>query len=134
MRREPEAEKNARTRVHSAAMVTGGTASLIFGKLFDKIGLPIVLLAFFLGALFAPCVFLGGFGFALAGMILWGVGMGAQDSLIGALLSEVTSPLQFSDHQIGRGRALYEHVCGLKLEGIISKPPVQKCQTGLCSD
>jgi MFS family permease len=74
---------------YSAAMVMGGTASLIFGRLFDKIGLRIVLLAFFLGALFAPCVFLGGFGLALAGMILWGVGMGAQDSLIGALLSEV---------------------------------------------
>ncbi|SRR5581483_11468213 len=76
---------------YSAAMVTGGTASLIFGKLFDKIGLRIVLLAFFLGALFAPCVFLGGFGFALAGMIFWGIGMGAQDSLLGAVLSEVIS-------------------------------------------
>jgi MFS family permease len=76
---------------YSAAMVTGGFASLIFGKLFDKIGLPVVLSAFFLGALFAPCVFLGGFGFALIGMILWGVGMGAQDSLLGALLSEVIS-------------------------------------------
>jgi bifunctional non-homologous end joining protein LigD len=38
-----------------------------------------------------------------------------------ALLSGVPSPLQFSDHQIGRGRAFYEQACGLKLEGIISK-------------
>jgi MFS family permease len=76
---------------YSAAMVTGGFASLIFGRLFDKFGLPVVLLAFFLGSLFAPCVFLGGFGFAIAGMIFWGVGMGAQDSLLGALLSEVIS-------------------------------------------
>jgi ATP-dependent DNA ligase len=30
-------------------------------------------------------------------------------------------PLQFSDHQIGRGREFYEHACGLKLEGIVSK-------------
>jgi DNA ligase D-like protein (predicted ligase) len=37
------------------------------------------------------------------------------------LLSGVSSPLQFSDHQIGRGRAFYEQACGLKLEGIISK-------------
>jgi hypothetical protein len=37
------------------------------------------------------------------------------------LLSETTPPLQFSDHQIGRGRAFYEHACGLKLEGIVSK-------------
>jgi len=76
---------------YSAAMVTAGIASLIFGRLFDKIGLPVALLAFFLGALFAPCVFLGGFALALIGMILWGVGMGAQDSLLGALLSEVIS-------------------------------------------
>jgi ATP-dependent DNA ligase len=37
------------------------------------------------------------------------------------LLSVTTPPLQFSDHQIGRGRAFYEQACGLKLEGIISK-------------
>ena len=72
---------------YSAAMVTSAIAALIFGKLLDKIGLPAVLAAFFLGAFFAPCVFLGGFGFALAGMILWGVGMGAQDALLKAMVA-----------------------------------------------
>src|SRR5271166_1450491 len=38
-----------------------------------------------------------------------------------ALLSGAGSPLQFSDHQTGRGRAFYDHVCALKLEGIVSK-------------
>jgi DNA ligase D-like protein (predicted ligase) len=38
-----------------------------------------------------------------------------------ALLSEARPPLQFSNHQIGRGRAFYEQACGLKLEGIISE-------------
>jgi bifunctional non-homologous end joining protein LigD len=33
----------------------------------------------------------------------------------------VTPPLQYSDHQIRHGRTFYEHVCGLKLEGIVSK-------------
>ena len=51
--------------------------------------LPAVVLAFFLGAFFAPCVFLGGFALALVGMILWGIGMGAQDSLLKAMLSGV---------------------------------------------
>jgi ATP-dependent DNA ligase len=37
------------------------------------------------------------------------------------LLSDTGRPLQFSDHQIGRGRAFYEHACGLTLEGIVSK-------------
>ena len=72
---------------YSAAMLTGAISALFFGKLLDKIGLPIVLLAFFLGALFAPCVFCGGFSVALVGMILWGLGMGAQDSLLRAVLS-----------------------------------------------
>jgi len=38
-----------------------------------------------------------------------------------ALLSGSGSPLHFSDHQIGRGRAFYDHACTLKVEGIVSK-------------
>ena len=74
---------------YSAAMVTGAFSALLFGKLLDKFGLPVVLLAFPLAALFAPCVFLGGFTLALIGMILWGLGMGAQDSLLKAVLVDV---------------------------------------------
>ncbi len=74
---------------YSVAMVTAAVASLAFGRMLDKFGIPVVLFAFFLGAFFAPCVFLGGFTLALMGMILWGVGMGAQDSLLKAMLSEV---------------------------------------------
>ena len=73
-------------------MVTSALAALMFGKLLDKLGLPAVMLAFFLGAFFAPCVFLGGFALALVGMILWGIGMGAQDSLLKAMLSGVVPP------------------------------------------
>ncbi|HEU6449408.1 MAG TPA: MFS transporter [Verrucomicrobiae bacterium] len=74
---------------YAGAMVTAAVAALVFGKLLDKYGLPIVLFAFFLGAFFAPCVFLGGFALAIVGMILWGIGMGAQDSLLKAILSKV---------------------------------------------
>jgi DNA ligase D-like protein (predicted ligase) len=38
-----------------------------------------------------------------------------------ALLSCSGSPLHFSDHQIGRGRAFYDRACTLKVEGIVSK-------------
>jgi len=38
-----------------------------------------------------------------------------------ALLSGMPSPLHFSDHQIGRGRAFYDQACTLKVEGIVSK-------------
>ncbi|HXR48407.1 MAG TPA: MFS transporter [Candidatus Limnocylindrales bacterium] len=77
---------------YALAMVTSGCASLIFGRLLDKIGVPVVVFAFFLGAFFAPCVFLGGSGLALIGMVLWGIGMGAQDSLLKAMLSGVVPP------------------------------------------
>jgi bifunctional non-homologous end joining protein LigD len=37
------------------------------------------------------------------------------------LLSEVRSPLQYSDHQIGHGPAFHAKACATKLEGIVSK-------------
>jgi DNA ligase D-like protein (predicted ligase) len=37
------------------------------------------------------------------------------------LLSNVGTPLQYSDHQIGRGAEFYAKACELSLEGIISK-------------
>jgi hypothetical protein len=52
------------------AMGTDAVASLIFGHLFDRIGIPVVIIAFFLSALFAPLVFLGTFFVALGGMVL----------------------------------------------------------------
>jgi MFS family permease len=71
------------------AMGTNAIASLIFGRLFDRIGILIVLIAFFLSAFFAPLVFLGNFAIALAGMVLWGIGLGAQDTLLKALIAGV---------------------------------------------
>src|SRR5205814_9133708 len=49
----------------------GVIASLVFGRLYDSLGLPIVLVAVLLSSLFAPLVFLGGFFVALAGLVLW---------------------------------------------------------------
>jgi len=76
---------------YSLAMAVGAITALVFGKLYDKKGLPIVLIAFFLSALFAPFVFLGTFWLALLGMILWGLGMGAQDSMLKAIITPVIS-------------------------------------------
>jgi predicted MFS family arabinose efflux permease len=76
---------------YSVAMAAGAIGSLLFGRLLDRIGLPILILAFFLSALSAPFVFLGGAVFALVGMILWGIGNGAQSSLVKAVLAEVVS-------------------------------------------
>jgi predicted MFS family arabinose efflux permease len=56
------------------------------GRLFDRLGIAVVIVAFLLSSFFAPFVFLTrGWG-ALIGMILWGIGMGAQESLLKSLV------------------------------------------------
>src|SRR2546421_260671 len=74
---------------YAVAMAMGALGALIFGRLFDKIGLAVVVAVFFLASLFAPLVFLGTGWVALLGMALWGIGMGAQGSLLNALVSGV---------------------------------------------
>lgn len=74
---------------YAIAMASDAISALIFGKLYDKIGTRIVLLALILSLFFAPMVFLGKFYLALAGMITWGIGMGAQESVIKAEIAEI---------------------------------------------
>jgi predicted MFS family arabinose efflux permease len=81
---------------YSVAMGAGALTNLLFGRLFDRVGFPIVVFAFFVGALFAPFVFLGQFWLALVGMALWGIGMGAQNSLLKALLTGVLAVVKRS--------------------------------------
>jgi predicted MFS family arabinose efflux permease len=77
---------------YAVAMIAGGLASLIVGRLLDKIGLPALLLAFFLASFSAPLVFLGNAALVLVGVILWGIGLGTQDSSLKALLAGVVPP------------------------------------------
>jgi predicted MFS family arabinose efflux permease len=77
---------------YAIAMAAGALAALVFGRMLDQVGLPALLLAFTLSALSAPLVFLGGSTVALLGMILWGIGMGTQDSSLKAALAGVVPP------------------------------------------
>jgi MFS family permease len=74
---------------YALAMGVEALAALAFGRLFDRLGLPVLIAAPLLSALFAPLVFLGGFTWALAGMVLWGIGMGAQGSIMKAALADM---------------------------------------------
>ncbi len=73
----------------SIAMATDALASLAFGRLFDKAGFITVIVAVIVSALYAPFVFLGNFGVALFGIVLWGIGFGAQDTLLKAIIATV---------------------------------------------
>nr|WP_230679853.1 MFS transporter [Pontibacter sp. 172403-2] len=72
--------------LYAAAMFADAVAALALGRLFDKIGIRALMLAVVLSLFFAPLVFAahGSLTTALIGMILWGIGMGAQESIVKA--------------------------------------------------
>ena len=72
---------------YAIAMGVDALAALLFGRLFDRIGISILIVAALISSIFAPLVFFGGFYFALLGMVLWGVGMGAQESVMRAAIA-----------------------------------------------
>jgi MFS family permease len=64
-------------------------ASLVLGKLYDRVGIAVVFAAAFLSALFAPFVFQGSLIGALIAMPLWGIGYATQDALLKVLIAGV---------------------------------------------
>ena len=74
---------------YAVAMGVDALSALFFGRLFDRTGLSILIVVSFLSSFFAPLVFLGGFHSALLGMALWGLGMGAQESIMRAAIAEM---------------------------------------------
>jgi MFS family permease len=78
--------------LYALAMGVDALGSLALGRLFDRRGLSLLVIVPLLSAFFAPLVFLGGRGAALAGMVLWGLGMGAQGSIMRAALAEMVPP------------------------------------------
>ena len=77
---------------YAVAMAVSGLGSLVFGRMFDRTGIGILIPLTIVGALFAPLVFLGGFWAALVGVSLWGIGMGVHESIIPAAVAPMVSP------------------------------------------
>ncbi|MBS0656561.1 MAG: MFS transporter [Verrucomicrobia bacterium] len=75
----------------AVAMAAAGLSALIFGRLFDKKGLSVLIFATAVSSLFAPLVFIDGFYVALIGMVLWGIGLGAQESIMRAVVANIVS-------------------------------------------
>jgi len=75
--------------VYAVAMAVDGAAGLALGSLFDRIGLRAMILATLVSAAAAPLVFLGGFAAAVLGMACWGIGTGAQESVMRATVSQL---------------------------------------------
>lgn len=78
--------------LYALAMGVDAIAALLFGIWFDRVGLGSLMLAIALSLLFAPLVFLGSFQTAIGGMVLWGIGMGAQESIMKAAIASIVPP------------------------------------------
>lgn len=76
---------------YSLAMGAAGVASLLLGRLFDKHGLFVLIPVTLIAAVYAPLAFLGGFAAALAGALLWGVGLGAHESVMQAAVAHMVA-------------------------------------------
>ena len=75
--------------LYAVAMGVDALAALVFGRLFDRKGIPILIVAALISAFFAPFAFSNTFTFALFGMVLWGIGMGAQESVMRAAIADM---------------------------------------------
>ncbi len=76
--------------LYSGAMGIDAASALFFGKLYDRLGIPVLIASTLVSFLFAPLVFLGSFRIAAFGVLLWGIGMGAQESIMRAAVGDLS--------------------------------------------
>lgn len=74
--------------LYAGAMLVDAVDALIFGYLYDKKGVAVLVLSTVLSAPFAIFVFAGkSVAVVLLGIALWGIGMGAQESILKAAVT-----------------------------------------------
>ncbi len=72
---------------YALALGANVVMSPLLGYLYDKNGFVVLIIITFLASFFAPLVFLGDARLAVFGSILWGIGLGAQGSLMRAIVA-----------------------------------------------
>jgi MFS family permease len=72
---------------YAAAMGAGGAGALVFGRWFDRTGIRILVPLTLVTATYAPLAFLAGRWTALAGVVLWGLGVGVHESILAAAVA-----------------------------------------------
>lgn len=76
---------------YAIAMGTDAIAALCFGWLFDRVGLKALVVSTVVSMFFPVFAFLGGGWAALIGVVLWGTGMGAQESIMRSAVAKLSS-------------------------------------------
>ena len=75
--------------LYALAMAIDAIAALVLGRLYDRVGRRLIAPAVAISALATPLIFLGGLQGAIVGLGLWGIGMGAQESILRAAVADM---------------------------------------------
>jgi len=95
--------------LYAGAMGIDAIAAIIMGRFFDKYGIKTLILSTIISLFFAPLAFWGkNFLVVILGMICWGIGMAAQESIVRSVLSLILP----SDKK-GTGFGIFYAVFGL---------------------
>jgi MFS family permease len=76
---------------YAIAMAADAFFALVIGRLYDRKGIRVLVVVPLLNIPIAFLVFSSGYYFALIGAILWGLSMGAQETILRAALADLTS-------------------------------------------
>jgi len=76
--------------LYTLAMAVDAVSALLFGFLFDRIGFYALILGLLLALPFPVFAFSESFYLILLGVILWGVGMGVQESIMRSAVAKLT--------------------------------------------
>lgn len=93
---------------YAAAMGLDALAALVLGRLYDRRGLLVLPSVVLLSALAAPLSFLLSAPWALAGVMFWGIGLGAQESIARAALARMVPR-----EQLGTAYGLFHAAFGI---------------------
>lgn len=77
--------------LYAGAMAVDAAAALILGHLYDRWGYKVLLGLFLIEIFTAPLVFLAGPGGIIAGMALWGISVGTQESILKAAIGDLVA-------------------------------------------
>jgi len=94
--------------LYAAAMAANGITAPLFGRLYDRFGLGVLPAGIVISAAALPLCFFGRIDSAIWGLICWGTGMGAMDTVLRAGISKLVTM-----NKRGRAFGLFNAVFGV---------------------
>jgi len=78
--------------IYALAMLVDALAALLFGWLYDRMGMKVLVISSAISAGFSFFIFgMNSIGATIVGVILWGVGMGAQETVLKSAITTMVS-------------------------------------------